>query len=224
MQYGFSFLGRATSSKEQVPLSPSASSLSSTTISLPEEEHESEEEDQVTWCDDVQLNMQDKSAAQILLSMTRSEKSKQVIGLTRTKKPGTIACPQCERFFSRQCDLTRHLVFCGTHRKLYRAPQIAPSQGIEPQRFFCTMCTSVFLRKNSLLKHFRDAHNVDMQKPRIEQVSCEFCSKKFVRSEDLARHQRYHCPNSPILVLQAEKNVSEDQDKSGDGAENAIHI
>jgi hypothetical protein len=84
---------------------------------------------------EVQINSQDKHAARILMAMARRYQGQEeededeqmeltekveigttpVLGLTRTKKPGTIACPNCDRFFSRQCDLTRHLAFCGHH-------------------------------------------------------------------------------------------------------------
>ncbi len=86
----------------------------------------------------------------------------------KCKKPGEFQCDRCEKSYSRQCDLTRHM---DVHINL---------------RFKCDKCGKGFATRPEMREHAL-AH-----KPQTQLHQCKECSKKFKLKSALDNHMLSH--------------------------------
>jgi uncharacterized C2H2 Zn-finger protein len=177
---------------------------------------------------------EDADAALILLNMLHDSHSlqvefeqKQKLRKVRGKsKFANFECTLCSRFFSRQCDLTRHLAFCGNNQITpVGQPKIDVMEDEEEDspstelclevecevRVQCPICMAMFFRKGGLRRHVRDVHKLPPEEVLVEEadrqalVECRGCGRKYGRMNDLTRHMRYHCDQSLALEQHAEE-------------------
>ena len=100
-------------------------------------------------------------------------------------------CSICEKQFSRQDKLTRHL------KEVHEVYKNAGKE--KSELFLCPSCNETFSRKETLMRHIQDIHKKSSH-------TCSVCNKEFSRKDALERHiqeihdetKKFRCPDCPL--------------------------
>ena len=96
-----------------------------------------------------------------------------------------FACSDCDKTFSRQCDLN-------SHAKIHT--------GEKP--FQCIVCRKAFIKMSNLMKH-EIIHTGE--KP----FTCSTCNKSFTEKSNLTKHVRIHTGEMPFVCRVCNETFSE---------------
>ena len=106
------------------------------------------------------------------------------------KSPG-IPCQECEKIFSVQHSLQRHM------REVHHDRQINLNyiEDLESIGIKCDVCEKLFTRKFEMLRHVRSVHkNAADEKITEKPFKCLKCLKSFTRKDVLSRHIKTQHP------------------------------
>lgn len=110
-------------------------------------------------------------------------------------------CSICEKSFTRQDKLVRHL------KEVHDVYKLAGQE--KARSFACPSCNETFSRKETMMRHFQTKHQKSL-------YTCSVCNKEFSRKDSLQRHmnevhkeeKRFKCPDCPLTF--SRKEILED--------------
>jgi len=134
-------------------------------------------------------------------------------------KERPFGCPQCGKAFARMSDLNRHVR--GVHEKNKNSLQMSVAKTMRSNLSKCEQCDEVFSEATQLRRHMYQVHvnqrptykcadcqegfpdseafNSHICHERERPHVCNVCSKRFLESQQLRRHQRSaHSHHGPI--------------------------
>ena len=117
-----------------------------------------------------------------VINIKKREKRPYTKKSEKTLKEEKIECPSCSKSFSRKYYKKYHYNVCNNH-------------GIHPRKVMCTNCGKTFSKTTYEMTHYYECNNL----PKINEVECEKCGKKFDHEHALKKHMANVHTNLDIM-------------------------
>ena len=118
-------------------------------------------------------------------------------------------CVSCDRAFTTQQKLERHLKTHRTESKKTKCEKVGPEDqsGSEKKRFECGLCPGEYFTKGGLTHHQSSIHSNEMQ---LSCSRCEFVGKTRSELENHFGANHHHHQHQPAQSIQPFRNSLED--------------